>query len=170
MFVFRCYIYLFGQSKSDSLPHSHFLLTGMMSMYICMLHICRFFRQYLLLVCTQQMSAALFRAIAAVCQTMILANTVGFILLLIIFMMGGFVIPKTDIQKWWIWAYWIPLLVYADNAAFVNEFKADRWAKVGYQTNPFFLINPIPFCTPWFHNWVTSQSCMVPWFLLFERY
>lgn len=148
MFVFHCCIYLFGQSKSDLLPHSHFLLTGMMSMYICMLYICRFFRQYLLLVCTQQMSAALFRAIAAVCQTMILANTVGFILLLIIFMMGGFVIPKTDIQKWWIWAYWISPLMYADNAAFVNEFKADRWAKVGYQTNPFLRINPIPFCTP----------------------
>ncbi|CAK9227174.1 unnamed protein product [Sphagnum troendelagicum] len=93
----------------------------------------RFFRQYLLLVCTQQMSAALFRAIAAVCQTMILANTVGFILLLIIFMMGGFVIPKTDIQKWWIWAYWISPLMYADNAAFVNEFKADRWAKIWLQ-------------------------------------
>ncbi len=54
-------------------------------------------------------------------------------------------IPKTDIQKWWIWAYWISPLMYADNAAFVNEFKADRWAKVGYQTNPFFPINPIPF-------------------------
>eukprot|EP01018_Ginkgo_biloba_P026515 Gb_28917 [translate_table: standard] len=34
-----------------------------------------------------------------------------------------------DIKGWWIWGYWSSPLVYATNAAAVNEFLAKRWQK-----------------------------------------
>ncbi|MCO5579434.1 hypothetical protein L7F22_033289 [Adiantum nelumboides] len=59
-----------------------------------------------------------------------LANTGGSIVLLLVFMLGGFIIPKGKIPHWWIWGYWISPLEYAETAATVNEFLAPRWAFV----------------------------------------
>lgn len=56
--------------------------------------VCRFFKQLLLIFLTQQMAAALFRFIAGVCRTMIIANTGGALGLLLVFMLGGFIVPK----------------------------------------------------------------------------
>jgi ABC-type multidrug transport system permease subunit len=80
---------------------------------------------------THQMSSAMFRAIAGVCRTMVVANTGGSLALLIIFMLGGFIIPRTQIKPWWIWGYWCSPLSYAESSITVNEFLAPRWAKVG---------------------------------------
>jgi hypothetical protein len=38
-------------------------------------------------------------------RIMILANTGGFISLLLIFMLGGFILPRENIPKWWIGGY-----------------------------------------------------------------
>lgn len=57
-------------------------------------HVCRFFKHLLLVFLTQQMAAGLFRLIAGVCRTMIIANTGGVLILLLIFLLGGFIIPK----------------------------------------------------------------------------
>jgi ABC-type multidrug transport system ATPase subunit/ABC-type multidrug transport system permease subunit len=89
----------------------------------------RFFRAYLLLFMVHQMSSAMFRAIAGVCRTMVVANTGGSFALLIIFMLGGFIIPRTHIRPWWIWGYWCSPLAYAESSITVNEFLAPRWAK-----------------------------------------
>ncbi|CAK9224005.1 unnamed protein product [Sphagnum troendelagicum] len=89
----------------------------------------RFFRQFLLLFMTHQMSSAMFRAIAGVCRTMVVANTGGSFSLLIIFMLGGFIIPRTQIKPWWIWGYWCSPLAYAEISITNNEFLAPRWAK-----------------------------------------
>jgi ABC-type multidrug transport system ATPase subunit/ABC-type multidrug transport system permease subunit len=78
---------------------------------------------------THQMSSAMFRAIAGVCRTMVVANTGGSLALLIIFMLGGFIIPRTQIKPWWIWGYWCSPLSYAESSITVNEFLAPRWAK-----------------------------------------
>ncbi|EFJ05502.1 hypothetical protein SELMODRAFT_137082 [Selaginella moellendorffii] len=89
----------------------------------------RFFRQYLLLFVLHQMSSAMFRFIAGVCRTMVVANTGGSVALLIVFMLGGFIIPRAEIPKWWIWGYWISPLTYAENAISVNEMLAPEWDK-----------------------------------------
>ena len=57
-------------------------------------NICRFFKQLLLVFLIQQMAAGLFRLIAGVCRTMIIANTGGTLTLLVVFMLGGFILPK----------------------------------------------------------------------------
>ena len=54
----------------------------------------RFFKQLLLVFLIQQMAAGVFRLIAGVCRTMIIANTGGALTLLMIFMLGGFILPK----------------------------------------------------------------------------
>uniref|UniRef100_A0A7N1A3M5 ABC transporter domain-containing protein n=2 Tax=Kalanchoe fedtschenkoi TaxID=63787 RepID=A0A7N1A3M5_KALFE len=87
----------------------------------------RFFKQLLLVVLIQQMASALFRLIAGVCRTMIIANTGGALMLLIVFMLGGFIIPRGQIPKWWIWGYWVSPMTYSYNAIAVNEFFAARW-------------------------------------------
>ncbi|KAG0577997.1 hypothetical protein KC19_5G197200 [Ceratodon purpureus] len=89
----------------------------------------RFFKQLLLLFSVHQMSSGLFRLIGAVCKTIIMAYTGGSFLLLIIFMLGGFIIPRPDIKSWWIWGYWISPLAYAENAISINEMLAPRWSK-----------------------------------------
>jgi hypothetical protein len=90
----------------------------------------RFFKQMLLLFLVGQMSGSMFRMIGALCRTTVLANTIGFLAILVCFMLGGFVIPKPSIKKWWIWGYWISPLTYAQQAIGVNEMLAPRWQTV----------------------------------------
>ncbi|TKY48212.1 ABC transporter G family member 29 [Spatholobus suberectus] len=89
----------------------------------------RFFKHLLLVFLVQQMAAAIFRLISGVCRTMIIANTGGALTLLLVFLLGGFILPKSDIPNWWIWGYWISPLTYAFNAFSVNEMLAPRWGK-----------------------------------------
>lgn len=87
----------------------------------------RFFKQLLLIFLVQQMAAGVFRLIAGVCRSMIIANTGGSLTLLLIFLLGGFIIPRGEIPKWWIWGYWLSPLTYGFNAITVNEMFAPRW-------------------------------------------
>ncbi|XP_068637695.1 ABC transporter G family member 42-like [Aristolochia californica] len=87
----------------------------------------RFFKHLLIIILIQQMAAGLFRLIAGVCRTMIIANTGGALTLLIVFMLGGFILPRGEIPNWWIWGYWASPLSYAYNALAVNEMLAPRW-------------------------------------------
>jgi len=89
----------------------------------------RFFRAYLLLFLMHQLSSSMFRLIAGLCRTMVVANTGGTFALLIIFMLGGFIIPKPQIKPWWLWGYWSSPVTYAEIAITVNEFLAPQWAK-----------------------------------------
>ncbi|KAL4583825.1 hypothetical protein LXL04_008409 [Taraxacum kok-saghyz] len=87
----------------------------------------RFFKQFLLIFLVQQMAAGIFRVIAGLCRTMIIANTGGALTLLLVFLLGGFILPKGQIPDWWGWAYWVSPITYAYNAITVNEMFADRW-------------------------------------------
>ncbi|XP_043722733.1 ABC transporter G family member 42-like [Telopea speciosissima] len=87
----------------------------------------RFFKQLLLVFLVQQMAAGLFRFAAGVCRTMTIANTGGSLMLLVVFLLGGFILPRGEIPKWWIWGYWISPLSYSYNAVIVNEMFAPRW-------------------------------------------
>jgi hypothetical protein len=89
----------------------------------------RFLRAYLLLFVIHQLSSSMFRLIAGLCRTMVVANTGGTFALLIIFMLAGFIIPEPRIKAWWIWGYWSSPVAYAEKALTVNEFLAPQWAK-----------------------------------------
>eukprot|EP00268_Persea_americana_P030001 TRINITY_DN2901_c0_g1_i1.p1 TRINITY_DN2901_c0_g1~~TRINITY_DN2901_c0_g1_i1.p1 ORF type:complete len:1438 (-),score=266.02 TRINITY_DN2901_c0_g1_i1:200-4513(-) len=90
----------------------------------------RLFKQYLLLVLVSQMASGLFRFIASVGRNMIIANTFGSLVLLVMVVMGGYIMSREDVKKWWIWGYWTSPLMYAQNAISVNEFFGKSWKHV----------------------------------------
>ncbi|XP_065618258.1 pleiotropic drug resistance protein 1-like, partial [Quercus suber] len=91
----------------------------------------RFFRQYLLLLLLNQMASALFRFTGAIGRgDLILANTFGSFALVMLFALGGFVLSRENIKKWWIWGYWMSPMMYAQNAIVVNEFLGKSWRHV----------------------------------------
>lgn len=90
----------------------------------------RFFKQMLLLFMVEQMAGGMFRFFGGLCRTMILAQTFGFVIILIMFMCGGFLLRRPAIPAWWIWAYWISPMTYADQAISVNEYFGERWQHV----------------------------------------
>lgn len=87
----------------------------------------RFFKQLLLVFLIQQMAAGIFRLTAGLCRTMIIANTGGALMLLLVFLLGGFILPRGEIPKWWAWGYWVSPMTYGFNAISVNEMFAPRW-------------------------------------------
>nr|XP_051204058.1 ABC transporter G family member 48-like isoform X1 [Lolium perenne] len=95
----------------------------------------RFFRQLLAFFATHQMALALFRSMGAIFRSMVVANNFGMFTILIIFIFGGFLIPRGDIKPWWIWAYWSSPMMYCQNAISVNEFLATRWASPNNDTS-----------------------------------
>ncbi|WRX34653.1 ABC transporter-like [Theobroma cacao] len=92
-------------------------------------NITRFLRQFLLYFCLHQMSIALFRVIGSLGRNMIVANTFGSFAMLVVMALGGYIISRDHIPSWWIWGYWVSPLMYAQNAASVNEFLGNSWDK-----------------------------------------
>ncbi|XP_026389750.1 pleiotropic drug resistance protein 1-like isoform X2 [Papaver somniferum] len=95
----------------------------------------RLLRQFFLLLFVNQMAAGLFRSAAAVGRNMIVANTIGSFVLLIVLALGGFILSRDNVKSWWIWGYWMSPLMYGTNAVLVNEFYGDQWKKVLPGTN-----------------------------------
>ncbi|WOL13083.1 ABC transporter G family member 45 [Canna indica] len=87
----------------------------------------RFLQQFLALFCVHQMSMSLFRFIAVVGKTQIMATTLGTATLVAMYILGGFVISRDNIQSWLVWGYWSSPLTYGQNAVAINEFLDDRW-------------------------------------------
>ncbi|KAF8393284.1 hypothetical protein HHK36_021525 [Tetracentron sinense] len=90
----------------------------------------RLFKQYLLLVLVSQMASSLFQFIAVVGRNMVVANTFGAFSLLTFIVLGGFILSREDVKKWWKWGYWISPLMYGQNAIVVNEFLGNSWKHV----------------------------------------
>ncbi|GMY34358.1 ABC transporter G family member 29-like [Fagus crenata] len=86
-----------------------------------------FFKQLLVVFLIQQMAAGLFRLMAGLCRTMIIAHTGGALSLLLLFLLGGFILPKGRIPVWWSWGHWLSPLSYAFKALTVNEMLSPRW-------------------------------------------
>ncbi|XP_074366352.1 pleiotropic drug resistance protein 2-like isoform X2 [Apium graveolens] len=87
----------------------------------------RFFRQFLAFLGIHQMALGLFRFIAALGRTQVVANTLGTFTLLLVFVLGGFIIAKDDLQPWMKWAYYLSPMSYGQNAIVINEFLDPRW-------------------------------------------
>ncbi|KAK3164744.1 hypothetical protein QOZ80_1AG0024050 [Eleusine coracana subsp. coracana] len=92
-------------------------------------NVTRFFKQYLLLLALNQMSSALFRLIAGLGRDMVVSQTFGPLALLTFQTLGGFILSRPNIKKWWIWGYWVSPLSYAQNAISTNEFLGHSWNK-----------------------------------------
>ncbi|CAL1388195.1 unnamed protein product [Linum trigynum] len=90
----------------------------------------RFVKQYLLFVLANQMASGLFRLTAALGRNMIVANTIGSLGLITVLVLGGFIISRENVKKWWLWGYWISPLMYLQNAVTVNEFLGHSWSHV----------------------------------------
>ncbi|KAK4480407.1 hypothetical protein RD792_013480 [Penstemon davidsonii] len=88
----------------------------------------RFFRQLLAFFALHQMALSLFRFIAALGRTQVVANTFGTFTLLLVFVLGGFIIARDDIQPWMIWGYYVSPMMYGQNAIAINEFLDERWS------------------------------------------
>ncbi|XP_057956194.1 ABC transporter G family member 31 isoform X2 [Malania oleifera] len=104
----------------------------------------RFFRFMLLLFSVHQMALGLFRMMAAIARDMIVANTFGAAALIVIFLLGGFILPKAMIKPWWVWGFWLSPLSYGQRAISVNEFSATRWmekSSVGNNTVGYNILN-----------------------------
>lgn len=114
------------------------------------------------------MSLALFRLMGALGRNMIVANTFGSFAMLIVMALGGYIISRgeteysycfylakihdklmihfifsvlTDrIPSWWIWGFWISPLMYAQDAASVNEFLGHAWDKVFFYDAKYFKL------------------------------
>ncbi|KAG8380612.1 hypothetical protein BUALT_Bualt06G0033800 [Buddleja alternifolia] len=88
----------------------------------------RFFRQLLAFFALHQMALSLFRFIAGIGRTLVVAVTLGTFTLLMVFVLGGFIIARDDIEPWMIWGYYISPMMYAQNAIAINEFLDERWS------------------------------------------
>ncbi|KAF2304583.1 hypothetical protein GH714_034054 [Hevea brasiliensis] len=83
-----------------------------------------------------QIYSALFRVIGSLGRNMIVANTFGSFAMLVVMALGGYIISREYIPSWWIWGFWVSPLMYAQNAASVNEFLGHSWDKrAGNDTN-----------------------------------
>lgn len=67
-----------------------FLLISSFSVFSCV----RFFRFMFLLFSVHQMALGLFRMMASIARDTMIANTFGSAALLVIFLLGGFILPK----------------------------------------------------------------------------
>lgn len=56
----------------------------------------RFFKQFILLLCISQMANGLFRLLAAVGRSPVVANTFGSAALLVLFVLGGFILSRGE--------------------------------------------------------------------------
>ncbi|XP_078447546.1 pleiotropic drug resistance protein 2-like [Wolffia australiana] len=95
----------------------------------------RFFRQVLAYFWTHQVANALFRFLAAAGRSLVAANSVGVLGLVIVFALSGFVVSRSDIDPWWIWGYWTSPMMYGQNALAINEFLDSRWSQRNNDTN-----------------------------------
>ncbi|BAT96302.1 hypothetical protein LR48_Vigan02g040700 [Vigna angularis] len=88
----------------------------------------RFFRQLLAFFWVNQMALSLFRFIAAVGRTKVIAHTLGSFTILVVFVLSGFTVSRKDIGPWMIWCYYSSPMMYGQNAIAINEFLDKRWS------------------------------------------
>ncbi|KAL5229992.1 hypothetical protein ABZP36_028768 [Zizania latifolia] len=95
----------------------------------------RFIQHFVVLFAMHQMSMGLYRFLAAIGRTQVMANMLGTAALIAIYILGGFVISKDDLQPWLRWGYWTSPFTYAQNAVSLNEFLDKRWATEFHYAN-----------------------------------
>ncbi|XP_048433501.1 pleiotropic drug resistance protein 3-like isoform X2 [Pyrus x bretschneideri] len=90
----------------------------------------RFFKQLLILFLMHQVSISLFRLIASLVRTPSVAATIALFTTIVMFLFGGFVIPRSSLPAWLEWGFWISPLTFGEISVSINEFHAPRWKKI----------------------------------------
>ncbi|KAH6800605.1 pleiotropic drug resistance 12 [Perilla frutescens var. hirtella] len=114
----------------------------------------RFIKYYLLLLTLMQAGHSLFRLIGAIGRNMIIAFLYGYFMLLLVFALSGFVLPRDTINKWWIWGYYISPMMYAENAIMVSPYAN---VSLGVEVLKFQGFFPSSCCT-FLHSHVSNAS------------
>nr|CAB3453022.1 unnamed protein product [Digitaria exilis] len=118
----------------------------------------RFCQQLLVLFAMHQMSMSLYRLIASIGRTQVMTNILGTEALIAIFILGGFIISKDDLQPWLHWGHWASPFTYSLNAAALNEFADKRWATVFHfdkvNTTGEAILKARGFLIEWHWYWV----------------
>ncbi|BFG38675.1 hypothetical protein CerSpe_249490 [Prunus speciosa] len=120
----------------------------------------RFFKQFLAFFGIHQMALSLFRFIAALGRTQVVANTLGTFTLLMVFVLGGFIVAKNDLEPWMLWGYYISPMMYGQNAIVMNEFLDKRWSapntdpRINETTVGRVLLNSRGFFTDEYWYWI----------------
>ncbi|TVU11150.1 hypothetical protein EJB05_44717, partial [Eragrostis curvula] len=90
----------------------------------------RFLQQLLVLFMMHQMSMSLYRLLASIGRTQVMANMLGTEALIAMFILGGFIISKDDLQPWIRWGSWASPFTYSLNAVALNECLDNRWTTI----------------------------------------
>ncbi|CDP15381.1 unnamed protein product [Coffea canephora] len=135
----------------------------------------RFFQQYLTFFCIHTMALSLFRFIAAIGRTQVVANTLGTFTLLVVFVCGGFVVAKGDVfvllpedalKPWIRWAAYISPMSYGQNAIVMSEFLDKRWSapnldpRIDAPTVGKALLKGRGFYTEWSWYWICIAALL----------
>ncbi|QCD80127.1 ATP-binding cassette [Vigna unguiculata] len=91
--------------------------------------ITRFLRQFLLLVTLHMSSTSMCRCLASVFKTDVAATTIGSLVLVLMFLFGGFILPRSSLPRWLRWGFWLSPMSYGEIGITLNEFNAPRWQK-----------------------------------------
>ncbi|CAL0325454.1 unnamed protein product [Lupinus luteus] len=89
-----------------------------------------FFRQFLLLVVLHMSSTSMCRCLASVFKTDLMASNVGSLVLVLMFLFGGFILPRPSLPSWLRWGFWLSPMSYGEIGITLNEFLAPRWQKI----------------------------------------
>ncbi|KAK7388064.1 hypothetical protein VNO78_22868 [Psophocarpus tetragonolobus] len=92
--------------------------------------ITRFLRQFLLLVTLHMSSTSMCRCLASVFKTDVAATTIGSLVLGLMFLFGGFILPRPSLPRWLRWGFWLSPMSYGEIGITLNEFLAPRWQKI----------------------------------------
>ncbi|KAL5059925.1 hypothetical protein RYX36_031529 [Vicia faba] len=92
--------------------------------------ITRFLRQFLLLIALHMSLTSMCRSLAVVFKTNVAATTVGSLVLVLMFLFGGFILPRPSLPKWLRWGFWLSPMSYGEIGITLNEFLAPRWQKI----------------------------------------
>ncbi|KAF9676253.1 hypothetical protein SADUNF_Sadunf09G0119300 [Salix dunnii] len=74
---------------------------------------------------TYQMTLSLYLG-----RKLLVANILGFLTMVTVIVLGGFIITKDDIELWMRWGYYLSPIMYGQNAISINEFLDNRWGSL----------------------------------------
>ncbi|KAK7264776.1 hypothetical protein RJT34_32386 [Clitoria ternatea] len=89
-----------------------------------------FLRQFLLLVTLHMSSTSMCRFLASVFKTDVAATTIGSLVLVLMFLFGGFILPRPSLPWWLRWGFWLSPMTYGEIGITLNEFLAPRWQTI----------------------------------------
>ncbi|KAH6758770.1 pleiotropic drug resistance 12 [Perilla frutescens var. frutescens] len=125
----------------------------------------RFLKYYVVLLAQIQAASSLFKVIGAVGRNMIIANTFGFFILLLVFALSGFVLSRRNVKKWWLWGYYSSPMMYGQNAIIVNEFRGHSWKHASPDANVssslgMVVVESIGYFTGSYWYWIGIASLL----------